>query len=73
MQRCSELALEIIENVPLITVQLFKFGNQVSLDVDDHQVIDLELMRCGLRKRGVFRTGRQPLSAGSEAARVAGG
>lgn len=29
-------------------------GNQVSLDIDDHQVIDLELMRRGLRKRGVF-------------------
>jgi phosphosulfolactate synthase (CoM biosynthesis protein A) len=29
-------------------------GNQVNLDVDDHQVIDLELMRRGLRKRGVF-------------------
>ena len=27
---------------------------QVSLDIDDHQVIDLELMRRGLRKRGVF-------------------
>ena len=29
-------------------------GNQVNLDIDDHQVIDLELMRRGLRKRGVF-------------------
>jgi phosphosulfolactate synthase len=29
-------------------------GNAVNLDVDDHQVIDLELMRRGLRKRGVF-------------------
>jgi len=30
------------------------FGNSVNLDVDDHQVIDLELMRRGIRKRGVF-------------------
>lgn len=30
------------------------FGNEVNLDVDDHQVIDLELMRRGIRKRGVF-------------------
>jgi phosphosulfolactate synthase (CoM biosynthesis protein A) len=30
------------------------FGNQVNLDVDDHQVIDVELMRRGLRKRHVF-------------------
>lgn len=29
-------------------------GNQVNLDIDDHQVIDLELMRRGIRKRGVF-------------------
>ena len=26
----------------------------VNLDVDDDQVIDLELMRRGIRKRGVF-------------------
>lgn len=30
------------------------FGNNVNLDVDDHQVIDVELMRRGIRKRGVF-------------------
>ncbi len=30
------------------------FGNAVNLDIDDHQVIDLELMRRGIRKRGVF-------------------
>ena len=30
------------------------FGNGVNLDVDDHKVLDLELMRCGLRKRGIF-------------------
>ncbi len=30
------------------------FGGSVNLDVDDHQVIDVELMRRGLRKRGVF-------------------
>jgi phosphosulfolactate synthase len=30
------------------------FGNRVNLDVDDHQVIDLELLRRGIRKRGVF-------------------
>jgi phosphosulfolactate synthase len=29
-------------------------GNQVNLDVDDHQVIDVELMRRGIRKRSVF-------------------
>lgn len=30
------------------------FGNQVNLDIDDHQVIDVELMRRGIRKRGLF-------------------
>jgi phosphosulfolactate synthase len=30
------------------------FGNKVNLDIDDHQVIDVELMRRGLRKRHVF-------------------
>jgi phosphosulfolactate synthase len=30
------------------------FGNSVNLDVDDHQVLDVELMRRGIRKRGVF-------------------
>jgi phosphosulfolactate synthase len=30
------------------------FGNVVNLDVDDHQVLDLELLRRGIRKRGVF-------------------
>lgn len=30
------------------------FGNAVNLDVDDHQVLDLELLRRGIRKRGVF-------------------
>lgn len=29
-------------------------GNAVNLDVDDHQVLDVELMRRGIRKRGVF-------------------
>ena len=29
-------------------------GNSVNLDVDDDQVIDLELMRRNIRKRGVF-------------------
>ena len=29
-------------------------GNQANLDIDDHQVIDVELMRRGIRKRGVF-------------------
>ena len=29
-------------------------GNNANLDVDDHQVIDVELMRRGIRKRGVF-------------------
>ena len=30
------------------------FGNEANLDIDDHQVIDVELMRRGIRKRGVF-------------------
>ncbi|MBI3041522.1 MAG: phosphosulfolactate synthase [Betaproteobacteria bacterium] len=30
------------------------FGNQVNLDIYDHQIIDTELMRRGIRKRGVF-------------------
>lgn len=30
------------------------FGNAVNLDVDDHQILDLELLRRGIRKRGVF-------------------
>ncbi len=30
------------------------FGNQVNLDIDDHQTIDVELMRRGIRKRGTF-------------------
>lgn len=30
------------------------FGNQVNLDIDDHQVIDVELIRRGIRKRGAF-------------------
>jgi phosphosulfolactate synthase len=30
------------------------YGNQVNLDIDDHQVIDVELIRRGIRKRGVF-------------------
>jgi phosphosulfolactate synthase len=29
-------------------------GNNVNLDIDDHQVIDVELMRRGIRKRGIF-------------------
>ncbi|MEE8517372.1 MAG: phosphosulfolactate synthase, partial [Alphaproteobacteria bacterium] len=29
-------------------------GASVNLDVDDHQVLDVELMRRGIRKRGVF-------------------
>lgn len=29
-------------------------GNEANLDIDDHQVIDLELMRRGIRKRGLF-------------------
>ncbi|MBI2255525.1 MAG: phosphosulfolactate synthase [Proteobacteria bacterium] len=33
---------------------LSAFGNVVNLDVDDHQVLDLELLRRGIRKRGVF-------------------
>ncbi len=30
------------------------FGNAVNLDVDDHQVIDVELLRRGVRKRDLF-------------------
>jgi phosphosulfolactate synthase len=30
------------------------FGNGVNLDVDYHQVLEVELMRRGLRKRGLF-------------------
>ena len=30
------------------------FGNAVNLDVDDHQILDVELLRRGIRKRGVF-------------------
>lgn len=30
------------------------FGNQVNLDVDDHQPLDVELMRRGIRRRHVF-------------------
>jgi phosphosulfolactate synthase (CoM biosynthesis protein A) len=30
------------------------FGNEVNLDIDDHQTIDVELMRRGIRKRHVF-------------------
>lgn len=29
-------------------------GNQANLDIDDHQVIDVELMRRGIRKRGLY-------------------
>jgi phosphosulfolactate synthase (CoM biosynthesis protein A) len=29
-------------------------GNQINLDVDDNQVIDVELMRRGIRKRHIF-------------------
>jgi phosphosulfolactate synthase len=30
------------------------FGNEVNMDVDYHQVLELELMRRGIRKRGLF-------------------
>lgn len=30
------------------------FGNEVSLDIDTHQVVDVELLRRGIRKRGIF-------------------
>lgn len=33
---------------------LVNFGNQVNLDVDDHQVLELESLRRGIRKRGIF-------------------
>jgi phosphosulfolactate synthase (CoM biosynthesis protein A) len=29
-------------------------GNQANLDIDDHQVLDVELIRRGIRKRGMF-------------------
>ena len=35
-------------------VCLSTLGPGVNLDIDDHQVLDVELMRRGLRKRGVF-------------------
>lgn len=38
----------------LMTWFLTRFGTGVSLDVDTDQVLDLELRRRGLRKRGVF-------------------
>jgi phosphosulfolactate synthase len=38
----------------LLTWFLTRFGTGVSLDVDTDQVLDLELRRRGLRKRGVF-------------------
>ena len=30
------------------------FGNGVNLDIGDHRVLGVELMRRGLRKRGIF-------------------
>lgn len=30
------------------------FGNTVNLDVDTHQVLEAELMRRGIRQRGLF-------------------
>lgn len=36
------------------TWYLNTFGNAVNLDIDDHQVIDVELMRRGIRKRALF-------------------
>ena len=30
------------------------FGNKVNLDVDDHQALDLEVLRRGIRKRHIF-------------------
>ena len=36
------------------TWYLNTLGNQVNVDIDDHQVIEVELMRRGIRKRGVF-------------------
>lgn len=43
------------------------FGNGVNLDVDDHQVLDPELMRRGLRKQGIFGlVGGSVTGAGSE-------
>jgi phosphosulfolactate synthase len=38
----------------LLSWFLVRFGSGVSLDVDADQVLDLELRRRGLRKRGVF-------------------
>jgi len=38
----------------LLTWFLTRFGSGISLDVDADQVLDLELRRRGLRKRGVF-------------------
>lgn len=30
------------------------FGNHINLDIDDHQVLEVELMRRGIRSRGIF-------------------
>ena len=38
----------------LLSWFLTRFGSAISLDVDTDQVLDLELRRRGLRKRGVF-------------------
>jgi phosphosulfolactate synthase (CoM biosynthesis protein A) len=38
----------------LLSWFLTRYGVSVSLDVDADQVLDLELRRRGLRKRGVF-------------------
>ena len=38
----------------LITWFISTFGTRINLDVDAHQVLDLESQRRGIRKRGVF-------------------
>jgi len=46
------------------------FGNKVNLDVDDHQALELELIRRGIRKRHIFGlVGSLDAGASNEGAR----
>ena len=42
------------KDVPAQEWYVSTLGNAVNLDVDDHQVVDLEMLRRGIRKRHVF-------------------
>ena len=50
----------------LLSWFLIRFGNGISLDVDADQVLDLELRRRGLRKRGVFGMMAGDIETGGE-------